>query len=68
MSNRKINVEVPTCIGCKKTPDKIEEYKYESDPVEFVLDNEPIGCWGPNSANKFYCTKCYIKAGMPKRR
>lgn len=60
--------EVPTCIGCKKTPDKIKEYQNEDDPIQFVRDNEPIGVWGPHSRNKFYCTQCYIAAGMPLRR
>jgi hypothetical protein len=62
-----------TCIGCKKTPEKISEYVSAArvediTPTEFVKQNEPIGCWGPHSRNKFYCTKCYIKAGMPLRR
>jgi hypothetical protein len=65
--------EVPTCIGCKKTPEQIKEYVSAArvediTPTEFVKQNEPIGCWGPHSRNKFYCTECYIKAGMPLRR
>lgn len=64
---------IVTCLGCKKTPEKIEEYivygkQERMTPTEFVLENEPVGCWGPNSRNKFWCTSCYIKAGMPRRR
>jgi hypothetical protein len=65
--------EAITCIGCKKTPEQIKEYELEArredmTPTEWVKANEPIGCWGPHSRNKFYCTECYIKAGMPLRR
>lgn len=62
-----------TCIGCRKTPEKISEYQAEAKragvtPTEWVRTNEAVGCWGPNSRNKFYCTDCYIRAGMPLRR
>lgn len=65
--------EPVTCIGCKKQPEQIKEYELEArregiTPTEFVKRNEPIGVWGPHSRNKFYCTQCYIAAGMPSRR
>ena len=50
----------PRCKGCQKTPDQIEEYKYQKDPITFVLENERLTPDG-----RFYCTSCYIKAGMP---
>lgn len=61
------------CMLCNKTPEQIPEYKSyarmeEVTPEEFVRENEPIGCWGPHSRDKFYCTNCYVKAGMPSRR
>lgn len=62
-----------TCIGCKKTPEKIDEYAKFTNlrgltPTEYVLKHEGVGQWGPHSRDKFYCTKCYMKAGMPLRR
>lgn len=64
---------VPTCIGCKKTPEEITEYVSAAErdgvtPTQWVRDHEAIGCWGSQSRDKFYCTSCYIKAGMPLRR
>ena len=62
------------CIGCKLSPDEIQEY------VEMAEDNEGFSnCKTPDDAvlfnegtyNKdnghFLCTTCYIKAGMPSR-
>ena len=62
-----------TCIGCKKQPEEINEYvsyaeNEKTTPTEWVRKNEAVGCWGPNSRNKFWCTTCYIKNGMPLRR
>ena len=64
----------PTCIRCKKTPEQIEEYvsygKMDGiTPSQWVRQNEAIGCWGPRfGSDAFYCTDCYIKAGMPLRK
>ena len=51
---------VPTCKVCRKSPDKIKEYENESNPILFVLKNERLTRDG-----RFYCTTCYLKAGMP---
>jgi hypothetical protein len=62
-----------TCIGCKKEPEQLSEYRVEAEragqtPTEWVKENEGVGCWGPHSRDKFWCTACYIKAGQPLRR
>ena len=56
------------CKGCGKTPNEINEYKvmaidegYES-AEEFMKENE--GTYNEETGY-FYCTDCYIKAGMP---
>jgi hypothetical protein len=55
------------CAGCHRTPDKISEYspEYTGEDMtarEFVISEE--GTY--NRANgHFWCTSCYIKAGMP---
>jgi hypothetical protein len=51
---------IPTCKVCHKTPDKITEYKYQDNPVLYVLETERLTRDG-----RFYCTTCYVKAGMP---
>lgn len=61
----------PRCIGCDKTPDQILEYiemaeEYGITPTEFVLTEE--GTYDAFVKGKFYCTRCYIKAGMPLKR
>lgn len=67
----KINIEgfYCRCKGCGKSPYEIMEYVhickaegYES-PEEFVRQEE--GTFNP-STGLFWCTDCYIKAGMPK--
>ena len=54
------------CQGCKKRPDEISEYidNYENmdDPFEYVRQHE--GTYNPMNGH-FWCTGCYIKAGMP---
>lgn len=55
------------CIGCGKTPDKISEYIDASrlekiTPKEYVAREE--GTFN-NRNGHFYCTMCYVKAGMP---
>lgn len=64
--------DILICIGCNKTPENISEYETYAKmekitPSQFVRENEPIGCWG-KGANTFYCTSCYIRAGMPLRK
>lgn len=67
------NERIVTCMGCNKRPEQLNEYKMEArindvTPTQFVIEHEPMGCWGPRTENKFYCTNCYVKAGMPMRR
>lgn len=56
------------CIGCGKKPSEIIEYVFEaeangySSAEEFVKVEE--GTYNP-ADESFYCTSCYIKAGMP---
>jgi hypothetical protein len=52
--------KIPTCKVCNKTPDKIDEYKYYDNPVKYVIERERLTHDG-----RFYCTKCYVRAGMP---
>lgn len=57
-----------TCIGCGKHPDEIDEYidaaaEEDMSPVEYVLQEE--GTYDMFEKERFYCTDCYIKAGMP---
>lgn len=57
-----------TCIGCGKTPDEIDEYiegakEYGETPTDYCIAEE--GTYNKFIKNKFYCTSCYIKAGMP---
>lgn len=58
-------VKEPVCKGCKKSPEEIGEYKAYAmaegmTPTEWVKENERSTPDG-----NFYCTNCYIKAGMP---
>lgn len=57
-----------TCIGCELKPDQIEEYveaaeENDMTPDQYVIEEE--GTLNGFEPNKFYCTECYIKAGMP---
>lgn len=58
----------PICIGCKKTPEMIKEYDMGAreageTPSEHMVEVE--NTYDKFGANKFYCTACYIKNGMP---
>lgn len=55
------------CVGCHRAPDKISEYdpEYtgeEMTPLEYVIHNE--GTYNRDNGH-FWCTSCYIRAGMP---
>jgi hypothetical protein len=57
----------PVCVVCKKVPTEINEYQPEMtgenlDPTTYVIRNE--GTYNRENGH-FYCTDCYIKAGMP---
>lgn len=56
------------CKRCGKEPHLIEEYVSAAEelgvtPEEYVINEE--GTYNKRS-KKFYCTSCYIKAGMPQ--
>lgn len=58
------------CKGCKKEPKDIQEYVLagqveDMTPDEFVKDFE--GTYNEEDQS-FYCTECYIRAGMPRLR
>ena len=60
----------PTCIGCGRHPDEIDEYiKAVDDAPELYLDEADYVSRQEGTYNKanghFLCTKCYIKAKMP---
>lgn len=62
-----ISKEQIVCKGCGKRPSEIAEYVnlgelYCCSPADAVIDNE--GTYNPKTG-QFYCTSCYIKAGMP---
>ena len=57
-----------TCIGCNKKPDEIDEYieaaaEEDMTPEQYVKEEE--GTLNGFEKGRFYCTDCYIKAGMP---
>jgi hypothetical protein len=57
----------PVCIGCNKTPEQIDEYKYgaqeyDISPNQYVRSEE--GTYNPANGH-FMCTNCYINAGQP---
>lgn len=60
--------DIIRCNGCKKHPNDIDEYTYlaelegYSSNVEFVKREE--GTYNRYNGH-FWCTSCYIKAGMP---
>lgn len=58
------------CAECGKRPDEIREYINEAaindmTPEEFVKEEE--GTYNPET-DRFYCTHCYMKLGMPTKK
>lgn len=58
---------VITCSGCGLPPEQIGEYigiaaEYDITPTQFVILEE--GTYNPVSGH-FWCTDCYIEAGVP---
>lgn len=56
------------CLGCGRPPDEIDEYiqmarETRKSPVEFVKTEE--GTYN-SATGRFWCTRCYIEAGLPK--
>ncbi len=69
-SNTKI--KVITCKGCGKTPEELIEYEFQAEeegctPTEWVMQNEGTYQFPSFKGKHFYCTKCYVAAGMPLR-
>ncbi|HMM20603.1 MAG TPA: hypothetical protein PKA10_07670 [Selenomonadales bacterium] len=60
----------PRCKGCGRTPEQIDEYVYRAvtEKKYFKGANDVVrqddGTYNPETG-QFYCTDCYIKAGMP---
>ena len=56
------------CKGCGKKPEEIPEYvelaKDYDYPSAMIAVIEEEGTYNPRT-KAFYCTPCYIKAGMP---
>jgi len=55
------------CVGCKRAPAQIQEYVDAAHdegitPSEWVRSEE--GTFNKENGH-FWCTNCYIKAGMP---
>jgi hypothetical protein len=58
------------CIGCKKTPNELEEYVEAAAPLgitpeEYVRQEE--GTYNRENGH-FACTKCYIEMGQPSKQ
>jgi hypothetical protein len=74
MTIKSLSPVVPVCIGCNKSPEELMEYvgpaAAESGDLEFTIT---ATAWMVHNEttfqrfekDKFYCTTCYIKAGMP---
>lgn len=65
--NNVISKEDITCKGCGRNPKEIGEYIDSAkdcgmDPYDYVIQEE--GTFN-HTTGKFYCTQCYIRAGMP---
>lgn len=57
----------PMCVGCKCTPDQIEEYRElaaeeRMSPNDYCRREE--GTFNHENGH-FLCTVCYVRAGMP---
>ncbi len=71
MPSRKPTPVTPVCIGCNKSPSELDEYVEATDGYEhvtpecYVIENE--GTYNMFEQDKFYCTTCYINAGMPNK-
>ena len=58
------------CVGCGKKPEQLEEFaimgkEYDQTAEEYLIKEE--GTLNKENGH-FYCTDCYIKAGMPLGR
>lgn len=57
----------PICVGCKREPKQILEYKAASDREGIAADEyvkREEGTYNRKNGH-FWCTECYIEAGQP---
>lgn len=57
----------PFCIGCKKTPEELDEYISAAEDMDMNVDEfvrREEGTYNPDNGH-FLCTPCYIQAGCP---
>ena len=56
------------CKGCKKTPSELLEYEMLAEEIGYDTPEEAVikqeGTYNKETGY-FWCTDCYIKAGMP---
>lgn len=56
------------CKGCGKTPEQLIEYNMLAEEEGYSSAEEAVineeGTYNPDT-KMFYCSSCYIKAGMP---
>jgi hypothetical protein len=61
----------PRCRLCRKAPGEIDEYVFRAkDESNYFKDADDVvrqdeGTYNPETG-QFYCTDCYVKAGMPR--
>lgn len=60
---------VVECISCGKKPEELAEYRDIARVEGYVTAEDAVrreeGTYNPRNGH-FYCTSCYIKAGMPR--
>ena len=65
-----MNINVPFhihCRGCGLTPDELPEYVELARVDDYASAEEAVRSDGTFNwdTGRFWCTTCYIKAGMP---
>lgn len=62
-----VPLQSPKCVGCKKTPAQLAEYRWPAKDAHMTRDAYVRSQEGTyNSAtNAFACTECYMQMGMP---
>ena len=68
MAKTKIEGFYCRCKGCGKTPEELMEYKMMAEEEGYASAEEAVrkeeGTFNP-ATGLFWCTDCYVKAGMP---
>lgn len=61
-------VKICVCKGCGKKASELVEYRMLAEECGYDSADEAVaeeeGTYNPKTG-KFWCTSCYIKAGMP---